>query len=212
MPALGTVAPNFEASTTEGDITFHDYIGESWCFFFSHPRDFSAVCMTELAEVARLQDEFDQRNVKRIGLSIVPLEKHSQWSAEFPKVQGCELNYPLIADTDGEIARLYDLMHEAHMAGVTCRCFYIIDPNKKIRMSAVYPTTVGRNFDEIIRIIDSLQFTASKGLVTPQGWRPGGQGVIPPALNDEQAKAKFPKGWESPAPYLRLVDPKDLDQ
>ena len=210
MTALGTIAPDFTAETSEGEISLHDYIGDSWCFFFSHPRDFSAVCMTELAQVARLKDDFDRRNVKRLGLSIVPLSKHTEWAPDFAEVQGCELNYPLVADSDGEIARLYNMMHEEHMAGVTCHCFFIIDPAKKIRMSAVYPTTVGRNFDEVLRIIDSLQFTAAKGLVTPQGWQPGDKAVIPPALNDEQAKQKFPKGWESPAPYLRLIDPKDL--
>ena len=210
MIELGTIATNFTAQTTQGEITLHDYVGDSWCFFFSHPRDFSAVCMTDLAQVSRLQAAFDQRNVKRLGLCIAPLEKHTEWALDFTAVQGCALNFPLVADSNGEVAQLYNMIHDEHMKGVTCRCFFIIDPNKKIRMSVVYPTTVARNFDEILRIIDSLQFTATKGLVTPQGWQPGEKGVIPPSLNDEQAKAKFPEGWESPAPYLRLVDPGDL--
>jgi alkyl hydroperoxide reductase subunit AhpC len=205
--ALGATAPDFTAASTQGEIRLHEYIGNSWCFFFAHPRDFSAVCMTELAAVARLKARFDERNVKVLSLGMAGLDRHLSWAADFEPALGCQPNFPMIADPNGEVAALYGMIHPQHMAGVATRCHFIIDPNKTIRLYAVYPTTVGRQFDEILRCIDSLQLTARRGLVTPADWKPGEKGAIPPALNDEQARAKFPEGWEAVTPYLRLIQP-----
>lgn len=205
---LGAEAPDFDAETTEGPVRLHDYGGTGWMMLFSHPRDFSAVCMTELAEVAKRRAEFDARNTRVLGLCIAPLEKHEAWREDFPGVQSCELNFPIVADPDGRIANLYGMVHDSHMAGVACRCVFLIDPAKKVRWMVTYPTTVGRNFDEVLRVLDSLQLTGSQGLVTPVGWRPGDKAVIPPALSDEDAAKKFPEGWEAVAPYLRVIDHK----
>lgn len=204
---LGGIAPDFTANTTMGEIRFHDWIGDQWCVFFSHPRDFSAVCMTELGWVSRMQTEFSARNAKALGLCIATVEKHHEWSADFNGAQNCELNFPLVADPDGRIADLYGMVHPQHAAGVTTRSLFIIDPACKLRMFAMYPTSVGRNFTETLRIIDSLQLTARSGLVTPVNWQSGEAAVIPPSMSSEQAEAKFPDGFTTITPYLRTVTP-----
>jgi thioredoxin-dependent peroxiredoxin len=204
--ALGATAPDFTAQSTHGEIRLHEYIGDSWCLLFSHPRVYSAVCMTELAEVSRLKDRFDQRKVKPLGLAVIELDQQLAWTQDFPNTLGRELNFPLIADPAAEVAVLYGMIHPQHAAGVASRAYFVIDPAKTIRLFALYPTTVGRSFDEILRCIDSLQYTAKRGLVTPAGWQPGDKGAVPPALNDQQAKVKFPQGWEAVTPYLRLVE------
>lgn len=206
---LGSLAPDFNAKTTEGEIRFHDWIGEQWCVFFSYPRDHSAVCMTELAVVSQIQPQLARRNAKALGVCITSIEKHHDWSADFPTAQGCSLNFPLAADPDGNIASLYGMVHPQHAGGVTSRCLFIIDPARKLRMFAMYPTGVGRNFDEVLRIIDSLQLNARHGLTTPANWRAGELAVIPPGVSDEQAQAKYPSGYNSITPYLRVVKPPE---
>jgi alkyl hydroperoxide reductase subunit AhpC len=203
---LGSIAPDFTAESSAGTLNLHDYIGEHWCVFFSHPRDFSAVCMTELGLVSRLKPELDRRNARALGLSIATVEDHIAWSRDFAQAQGCALNFPLVADPGGEIAGRYGMLHPQHAAGVTSRCLFIIDPAKKVRMFAVYPTSVGRNFDEVLRVLDSLQLTVKHALVTPANWRPGERAVIPPSISDDVARERFPAGFESVTPYLRLVD------
>jgi alkyl hydroperoxide reductase subunit AhpC len=207
--ALGSTAPNFTAQSTTGELNFHDFIGESWCLFFSHPRNFSAVCMTELGYVSRLKPELDRLNTKALGLSIVELDQHTRWAPEFEDAQGMALNFPLVADANGEIADLFGMIHPEHMAGVTCRCFFIIDPQHKIRMYSIYPTGVGRNFEEILRIIKALQTSDRHGLVTPVNWQPGDLAVIPPKVSDELARERYPEGWKTITPYLRLVEVPD---
>ena len=204
---LGSVAPDFTAQTSEGEISLHDWIGSEWCVFFSYPRDFSAVCMTELGLVSRLQPELAKRNTKALALAMTSAEKHKEWVPDF-LAQGCALNFPLVADPDGTIAGLYHMLHPQHAEGVTPRCLFIIDPNRKIRMAAYYPTSVGRNFEEVLRIIDSLQLNGRHGLTTPANWRPGEDAVIPPNINDEQARAKFPD-HSRVMPYLRMVRPPE---
>lgn len=205
--ALGCTAPDFTADSTAGSLRLHEYVEGRWCLFFSYPRDYSAVCMTELGLVARLKPELDRRNVRALAVSIAELGKHREWSADFDAAQGCALNFPLVADPAGDVARLYGMVHPEHAPGIASRCLFIIDPEKKIRMFAMYPTSVGRNFDEVLRIIDSLQFNGKHALVTPANWRPGERAVIPPGVSDEAARARFPDGYESVTPYLRLVEP-----
>ncbi len=205
--ALGSIAPDFSADSSAGPLGLHEYIGSHWCVFFSHPRDYSAVCMTELALVSRLKPDFDRRSAKALGLCIAKVEDHLEWSRDFESAQGCSLNFPLVADPSGEIAARYGMIHPEHAAGVTSRCVFIIDPAKKIRMFAMYPTSVGRNFDEVLRVLDSLQLTGKHGLVTPANWQPGERAVIPPSMPDNIARDRFPEGFQSVTPYLRLVDP-----
>jgi alkyl hydroperoxide reductase subunit AhpC len=206
---LGDIAPDFEAETTEGHIRFHDWIGEKWAVLFSHPRDFTPVCTTELGYVARLKPEFDKRNVKAIGLSIDPVDSHKKWADDIRETQGSALNFPIVADPDRKVARLYGMIHPKHDEVYTVRTVFVIDPQKKIRLTITYPQTAGRNFDEILRVIDSLQLTDGYSVSTPVNWKPGEDVIIVPSVTDEAAKTKFPKGWKALKPYLRLTpDPR----
>lgn len=206
---LGDIAPDFEADTTDGHIRFHEWLGDKWGILFSHPRDFTPVCTTELGYVARLKPEFDKRNVKAIGLSIDPLESHKKWASDIGETQGTALNFPIIADPDRKIAGLYGMIHPKHDEVYTVRTVFLVDPSKKIRLTITYPQTAGRNFDEILRVIDSLQLTDGYSVATPVNWKPGDDVIIVPSVTDEVAKSKFPKGWKALKPYLRLTpDPR----
>ena len=202
---LGDVAPDFEAQTTEGPISFHRWIGDGWAILFSHPKDFTPVCTTELGYVARVKPEFDRRNVKVIGLSVDPVDAHRQWAQDIKETQGHAPNYPIIADPDKKVANLYGMMHPAHDEVYTVRTVFVIDPQKKIRLMITYPQTTGRNFEEILRVVDSLQLTDLHRVATPVNWKQGQDVIIVTAVSDEEAKAKFPKGWKALKPYLRLT-------
>ena len=202
---LGGTAPDFEAETTEGRIRFHDWVGDSWAVLFSHPKDFTPVCTTELGYVARVKPEFDRRNVKVIGLSVDPLDAHTRWAQDIKETQGHAPNYPIIADPEKKVANLYGMMHPAHDEVYTVRTVFVIDPQKKIRLMITYPQTTGRNFEEILRVLDSLQLTDSHRVATPVNWTQGQDVIIVPAVSDEEARAKFPKGWKALKPYLRLT-------
>ena len=202
---LGDTAPDFSAESTAGPIKFHDFIGDSWVVFFSHPRDFTPVCTTELGYVARLKPEFDRRNVKAIGLSIDPVDSHAKWGQDIKETQGYALNFPIIADPQKKVAELYGMIHPAHDEVFTVRTVFLIDPKKKVRLLITYPQTTGRNFDEILRVIDSLQLTDAHRVATPVNWKQGEDVIIVPAVSDEEAKSKFPKGWRALKPYLRLT-------
>ena len=203
---LGQIAPDFEADSTQGHIRFHEWLGDSWGLFFSHPKDFTPVCTTELGEVARLRPEWDKRNVKPIGLSVDPVESHNKWDQDISETEGHAVDFPMIADPDGRVAQLYDMIHPDTDPTITVRSVFVIDPNKKVRLSLTYPPSTGRNFAEIIRAIDSLQLTDSHSVSTPVNWNPGERVVISPKLSDEDARAKYPQGYETLRPYLRLVD------
>jgi alkyl hydroperoxide reductase subunit AhpC len=203
---LGQIAPDFEADSTQGHIRFHEWLGDSWGLFFSHPKDFTPVCTTELGEVARLRPEWDKRNVKPIGLSVDPVESHNKWDQDIAETQGHAVDFPMIADPDGRVAQLYDMIHPDTDPTITVRSVFVIDPNKKVRLSLTYPPSTGRNFAEIIRAIDSLQLTDSHSVSTPVNWNPGERVVISPKLSDEDARAKYPQGFETLRPFLRLVD------
>lgn len=202
---IGDDAPNFTAETTEGEINFYDYLGDSWGVLFSHPRDFTPVCTTELGAVAHLKPEFDKRGVKVIGLSVDPSDSHEKWSADIEETQGARVNFPLIADHDKKVADLYDMIHPNASDTATVRSVFVIGPDKKIKLSLTYPASTGRNFDEILRVIDSLQLTAKHSVATPANWVNGGDVIIVPAVTNEQAKEKFPDGWNEIKPYLRIV-------
>ena len=202
---IGDIAPDFEAETTEGKIHFHDWLGNNWAVLFSHPKDFTPVCTTELGEVARLKTEFDRRGVKVVGLSVDPLESHHRWAADIEETQGTAPNYPLIADPDRKVATLYGAIHPNANDSLTVRSVYIIGPDKKLKLSLTYPASTGRNFQEILRVIDSLQLTAKHGVATPVNWQNGGDVIIVPSISDEDAKKRFPGGWETVKPYLRIV-------
>lgn len=211
---LGDTAPNFTAQTTEGPIDFHEWIGDSWAILFSHPKDFTPVCTTELGYMASIKPEFDKRNVKVIGLSVDPVENHARWSTDIADATGHAPNYPMIGDTDLAVAKLYDML-PASTAGtsegrtaadnLTVRNVFVIGPDKKIKLMIVYPMATGRNFDEVLRVIDSIQLTANYSVATPANWKDGDDVIIVPALNDEAAKEKFPGGWKTVKPYLRVV-------
>ena len=211
---LGATAPDFTADTTEGSIQFHDWVGDSWALLFSHPKDFTPVCTTELGTVAKLKPEFDKRNVKVIGLSIDSVEDHISWSKDIEETQGIAPNYPMIGDADLKVAKLYDMLPE-DAAGdakgrtaadnMTVRNVYVIGPDKQIKLIITYPMATGRNFDELLRVIDSLQLTSSHQVATPANWNDGDDCIIVPAVSDEAAKAKYPDGWKTLKPYLRLV-------
>ena len=205
---LGQVAPDFEAETTHGRLRFHDWLGNSWGVLFSHPKDYTPVCTTELGETARLKPEFDRRNVKVIGLSVDTLDRHAGWEADIADTQGTAVNFPMIADPDKHVAALYGMVHPDADPAVTVRTVFVIDPAKKVRLFMVYPPSTGRNFDEILRVIDSLQLTDSLKVATPVNWRPGERAIIPPSISDEAAKVLFPQGWQADRPYLRWVDVK----
>ncbi|MGE0748482.1 MAG: peroxiredoxin [Rhodospirillales bacterium] len=205
MLRLGDTAPDFEAETTDGKIKFHDWIGDKWAILFSHPKDFTPVCTTELGYVARLKPEFDKRNVKPIGLSIDPVDSHKGWSKDIAETQGTPLNFPIIADAGKKVADLYGMMHPNEDATHTVRTVFVIDPKKKVRLMITYPQTTGRNFDEILRVIDSMQLTDKFQVATPVNWKKGDDCIIVPAVSDADAKGKFPKGWKALKPYLRLT-------
>lgn len=202
---LGNTAPDFTAATTEGSIHFHEWLGDGWGILFSHPRDFTPVCTTELGYVARLKPEFDRRGVKVIGLSIDPLNSHRGWAADIKETQGYAPNFPIVADPERKVADLYGMIHPAHDEVYTVRTVFVIDPKKKIRLTITYPQTTGRNFDEILRVIDSLQLTDAHKVATPVNWKQGEDVIIVPAVSDEEAKTKFPGGWRAIKPYLRLT-------
>jgi thioredoxin-dependent peroxiredoxin len=202
---LGDTAPDFSADSTQGKVSFHDWIGDSWAILFSHPRDFTPVCTTELGYVARLKPEFDRRGVKAIGLSIDPVDAHAKWSDDIKNTQGHAPNFPIVADPERKVANLYGMMHPAHDEVYTVRTVFVIDPKKKIRLMITYPQTTGRNFDEILRVIDSLQLTAGYKVATPANWKEGEDVIIVPAVSDEDAKELFPKGWNTVKPYLRVT-------
>ncbi|MDQ1456328.1 MAG: thioredoxin-dependent peroxiredoxin [Actinomycetota bacterium] len=202
---LGDEAPNFTAETTEGTINFYDYLGDSWGVLFSHPKDFTPVCTTELGAVAKLKPEFDKRNVKVLGLSVDELGSHKGWADDIDETQGVKLNFPLIADTDRKVSDLYDMIHPNASDTLTVRSVFIIGADKKVKLIITYPASTGRNFDEILRVIDSLQLTAGYSVATPVNWKNGEDVIIVPAVSDEDAKAKFPKGWKALKPYLRIT-------
>ena len=202
---LGDEAPNFQATTTEGDINFYDWMGNGWAVLFSHPKDFTPVCTTELGECARLKPEFDKRGVKVIGLSVDPLDSHKGWAADIAETQGHAPNFPVIADADRKVSDLYGMLHPNASDTFTVRSVFIIGPDKKVKLTLTYPASTGRNFDELLRAIDSLQLTAGHQVATPANWRQGEDVIIVPAVSDEDAKKKFPAGWKAPKPYLRIV-------
>jgi alkyl hydroperoxide reductase subunit AhpC len=202
---LGDVAPDFTQESTAGPIHFHDWIGNGWAVLFSHPADFTPVCTTELGEAARLKPEFTKRNVKIIGLSVDPLEKHERWIADIGETQGTPINFPLLADADRSVSTLYGLIHPNADSTATVRSVFVIDPKKKVRLVLTYPASTGRNFVELLRTIDSLQLTDNFKVATPVNWKHGEDVIITPAVNDEEAKLRFPEGWVTVKPYLRLV-------
>jgi alkyl hydroperoxide reductase subunit AhpC len=207
---LGQVAPDFTQASTAGEIHFHQWLGASWGVLFSHPKDYTPVCTTELAEAARLKPEFDRRGVKILGLSVDPPDRHKGWVADIEETQGQTLNFPLISDTDRSVSTLYGMIHPEADPALTVRSVFIIDPNKKVRLSLTYPPSTGRNFDEILRVIDSLQLTDAHKVATPANWQPGDDVIIVPSLSDEDAQKRFPEGWKTLKPYLRVVKQPQL--
>jgi alkyl hydroperoxide reductase subunit AhpC len=203
---LGDEAPDFTADTTQGEIHFHDWKGDSWAVLFSHPKDFTPVCTTELGAVAKLKDEFDRRDVKVIGLSVDPLDSHTEWEKDIEETQGQAVNFPMIADKDRKVADLYDMIHPNANDTLTVRSVFVIGPDNKVKLTLTYPASTGRNFDELLRVIDSLQLTANHKVATPANWTDGDKVIIVPAVSDEEAKEKYPQGWDAQKPYLRLVD------
>ena len=207
---LGDTVPDFTAPTTEGEISFHEWLGDSWGVLFSHPKDFTPVCTTELGMVAKLKPEFDKRGVKVIGLSVDPVDDHVRWASDIEETQGAALNFPLIGDPDRSVATLYEAIHPNASETATVRSVYVIGPDKKLKLSLTYPASTGRNFDEIIRVIDSLQLTATRKLATPVNWNQGDDVIIVPAVSNEEAAKIYPDGWKELKPYLRLVpQPQD---
>jgi len=211
---IGDQAPNFKANTTEGPIDFHEWIGSSWAVLFSHPKDFTPVCTTELGYMAKLKPEFDKRGVKVIGLSVDPVDKHAQWANDIKETQGHAPNYPMIGDTDLNISKAYDML-PADLEGScegrtpadnqTVRTVFVIGPDKKVKLQIAYPMTTGRNFDEVLRVIDSLQLTAKHKVSTPVNWKHGEDVIIAGSVSDEEAKKTYPNGWKAPKPYMRIV-------
>ncbi|MGJ8528479.1 peroxiredoxin [Maritalea sp.] len=202
---LGDEAPNFEADTTEGRIKFHDYIDGHWAVLFSHPKNFTPVCTTELGYTAKLKPEFEKRDVKVLGLSVDPIEEHKAWVDDIEETQGTALNFPLIADPDKTVANLYSMIHPKADNTLTVRSVFVIGPDKKVKLKIEYPASTGRNFDEVLRVIDSLQLTAKHQVATPVNWTDGDDVIIVPALSNDDAKKKFPDGWNEVKPYLRIV-------
>ncbi|ROQ21257.1 MULTISPECIES: peroxiredoxin [Marinimicrobium] len=211
---IGSTAPDFTAQTTEGEINFHEWIGDSWAILFSHPKDFTPVCTTELGYMAKLKPEFDKRNTKIIGLSVDPVDNHAKWAKDIEETQGTAPNYPMIGDTDLNVAKLYDMLPEDEGASsdgrtaadnATVRAVFIIGPDKKIKAQLIYPMTSGRNFDEILRLLESVQLTSKHTVATPVNWKNGEDIIIPPSVSDEDAKKKFPEGFKTLKPYLRTA-------
>ena len=206
---LGDVAPDFTAQTTQGTINFHEWLGDSWGVLFSHPKDFTPVCTTELGYVARIKPEFDKRNVKVIGLSVDPVDSHVQWEKDIEETQGTAVNFPMIGDPDKKVSDLYEMIHPNASDTLTVRSVFVIGPDKKIKLSITYPASTGRNFEEILRVIDSLQLTAKFKVATPANWTDGDDVIIGAAVSDDEAKQLFPQGWKTVKPYLRvLAQPK----
>ena len=214
MLRINDIAPNFEAETTQGPIRFHEWLGDSWCVLFSHPKDFTPVCTTELGMMAGLEAEFAKRDCKILGLSVDPVDDHGKWAMDIERTQGHKVNYPMIGDFDLKVAKLYGML--PNEAGDTCegrtaatnqtvRTVFVIGPDKKIKLMLVYPMTTGRNFDEVLRVIDSMQLTAKHQVATPVNWKPGDEVIIVPAVSDDDARKKYPTGWNAVLPYLRLV-------
>jgi alkyl hydroperoxide reductase subunit AhpC len=211
---IGDTAPDFTAETTEGKINFHEWIGDGWAILFSHPKDFTPVCTTELGYMAGLKSEFDKRNCKIIGLSIDPVSDHEKWAKDIEETQGHKLNYPLIGDNDLKVAKLYDMIHPNASGtaserkapdNATVRSVFVIGPDKQIKVMLTYPMSTGRNFQEVLRILDSVQLTAKHKVATPVNWKPGEDVIIVPAVSDDEAKEKYPEGWNAPRPYIRIV-------
>jgi len=202
---LGDTAPDFTSDSTEGTINFHDYIDGSWAVLFSHPKNFTPVCTTELGYTAKLKPEFEKRGVKVLGLSVDKLEDHAGWARDIEETQGSALNFPLLADPEGKVARLYDMIHPNADNTLTVRSVFVIGPDKKVKLKIEYPASTGRNFDEVLRVIDSLQLTAKHQVATPVNWKNGEDVIIVPAVSNEDAKTKFPNGWKEVKPYLRIV-------
>ncbi len=202
---LGDIAPDFTADTTEGRINFHEFIGNNWVVLFSHPKDFTPVCTTELGYMARIKPEFDKRGVKILGLSVDPVDSHAKWSQDIKETQGHAPNYPLIADPERKVADLYDMIHPNALDTLTVRSVFVIGPDKKVKLMLTYPASTGRNFDEILRVIDSLQLTSKHSVATPVNWKHGEDCIIVPSISDDDAKKKFPGGWKALKPYLRIV-------
>jgi thioredoxin-dependent peroxiredoxin len=211
---IGETAPDFEAETTEGPVKFHDWIGDSWAVLFSHPKDFTPVCTTELGYMARIKPEFDKRNVKIIGLSVDPVEKHDQWASDIKETQGAAPNYPMIGDADFKVSKLYGMLpaetegdagERTPADNQTVRNVFVVGPDKKIKLVLVYPMTTGRNFDEVLRVIDSLQLTAKHKVSTPVNWQQGEDVIIAGSVSDDEAKETYPDGWKAPKPYIRIV-------
>ena len=209
---IGDTAPNFQTQTTQGPIDFHQWIGDGWAVLFSHPKDFTPVCTTELGYMARIKPEFDRRNVKIIGLSADPVDDHQKWAKDIEETQGAAVNYPMIGDPDLKVAKLYDMLPAEAVAGkrtaaenATVRTVFVIGPDKKIKLMLFYPMTTGRNFDEILRVLDSMQLTAKHKVATPAQWKQGQDVIIAGSVSDEDAKKLFPQGWKAPKPYLRIT-------
>jgi alkyl hydroperoxide reductase subunit AhpC len=211
---LGAIAPDFEAETTEGPIRFHEWLGDSWAVLFSHPKDFTPVCTTELGYMARIKPEFDRRGVKIIGLSVDPMDRHEAWAKDIAETQGYAPNFPMIADADFNVSKLYGMLPESTSGdplqrtpadNQTVRNVFVIGPDKKVKLVLAYPMTTGRNFDEVLRVVDSLQLTATHQVSTPVNWKQGDDVVIAGSVSDEEAKTIYPDGWESPRPYIRIV-------
>ena len=207
---LGDTAPDFTAESTEGVIEFHKYLGESWGVLFSHPKDYTPVCTTELGRVASLKNEFDKRNVKVLALSVDPLDSHKGWVNDINETQGCTVNYPIIADPEKKVAEMYDMIHPNALNNLTVRSVFIVGPDKKVKLTITYPASTGRNFAEILRVIDSLQLTANYQVATPVDWKHGDDCVVVPAIKTEDIPAKFPKGHKVIKPYLRTTPQPDL--
>jgi alkyl hydroperoxide reductase subunit AhpC len=211
---IGEVAPDFEAETTDGKIRFHEWIGDAWCVLFSHPKDFTPVCTTELGYMAKMKPEFDRRNVKIIGLSVDPVDNHARWAEDIRETQGAAPNYPMIGDTDLNISKLWGMLPASANGDAskrtpadnqTVRNVFVIGPDKKIKLVLVYPMTTGRNFDEVLRVIDSLQLTAKHKVATPVNWKQGEDVIIAGSVSDEEARKTYPEGWKAPRPYIRIV-------
>jgi alkyl hydroperoxide reductase subunit AhpC len=202
---LGDEAPNFTAETTEGTINFHEWLGNGWGILFSHPKDFTPVCTTELGTMAKIIPEFKKRNVKVLAISVDPIDSHKGWIKDINETQNCTVSYPIIADPEKKVAQLYDMIHPNALDNMTVRSVFIIGPDKKVKLIITYPASTGRNFDEILRVIDSLQLTADYQVATPVNWKQGDDVIIVPAVSDADAKDKFPKGWKTIKPYLRVT-------
>jgi alkyl hydroperoxide reductase subunit AhpC len=209
---IGDEAPNFQAETTQGKIDFHQWIGDGWAILFSHPKDFTPVCTTELGYMARLEPQFAKRNCKIIGLSVDPVTDHQRWAKDIEETQGAAPSYPIIGDADLNVAKLYDMIHPNATGGkrtaadnATVRSVFVVGPDKKIKLMLTYPMTTGRNFDEVLRVLDSMQLTAKHKVATPVNWKPGEDVIIAGSVSDEEAKQKYPGGWKAPRPYIRIV-------